>query len=136
MRASDLWDLVAQPDRFRAWWPWLRSFHAPAGFDPGSEWHCVVAPPLPYLVRFTIHVDEVRAPQRVTTHITGDIEGTARLEIAEQSACSSVARITSTLVPYSSALRTVGLVAPHLVNWGHDWVLDQGQSQFVRQTQA
>ena len=52
------WAAIGSVDDYPRWWPWLRSFEARA-LAPGDEWRCTVKPPLPYVVRFTIHLDEV-----------------------------------------------------------------------------
>jgi hypothetical protein len=130
--ASELWGLITQTDRYASWWPWLRAFDAPSSFSKGARWQCAVAPPLPYVVRFTIHITELVPRERVRTRISGDISGTARLELDEPSDGTTSARLISELAPSSRPLRAFGRVAPPLVRWGHDWVLDQGRLQFVR----
>lgn len=130
MGTSDLWSVIAHTHSYPVWWSWLRSFDGSAGFVPGAEWRCVVAPPLPYVVRFTIHFDEVMPARLVDTHVTGDIAGAARLELVEPTPGRCLARLRSSLAPSNRALRGFGRVARPLVEWGHDWVLDQGCRQF------
>ena len=126
----ELWEAIERTDRYPAWWSWLRSFEAPDGFTAGTQWRCLVAPPLPYVLRFTIHLDEVLPGELVVAHVSGDIAGTARLELEERSPSDSVARLRSSLAPSNRVLRSFGRVARPLVEWGHDWVLDQGRRQF------
>lgn len=125
---DELWEAMVRVDAYRGWWPWLRSFDAIA-LSPGEVWTAVVQPPLPYRLRFDLHLDEVLAPQIVSAVVAGDIEGSARLEITP-TAVGSELHFTSELSPTNPVLRTVARVARPLVRFGHDWVLDTGLRQF------
>jgi len=124
-----LWDRLRAVEEYPSWWPWLRRFHAADGFESGSSWRCVVAPPLPYVVRFTVALDRVEPPERVAATVDGDIRGTAELLVREEPEGSSV-RLRSGLAPADPVMRRFAAFAPALVGWGHDWVLDQGGRQF------
>jgi hypothetical protein len=124
-----VWKHIVAVDDYRRWWPWLRRFDA-AGLVAGDTWSCVVQPPLPYAVRFTVTLDEVIDCERVTATIGGEIEGIASLDLTERGdGCE--ARLVSDLAPANSFLRGVARVARPLVRFGHDWVLDTGAGQFV-----
>jgi hypothetical protein len=126
---AELWSALTQVDDYRSWWPWLRQFDARqlAG-DETRE--CVVQPPLPYRVRFSINLDEVREPTAIRASITGDVVGEARLDIAEHPD-GSEARLVSHLEPGNSLLRAVARLAAPVVRYGHVWVLDTGARQFI-----
>jgi hypothetical protein len=82
-------------------------------------------------VRFTIELVEVTPVASADAIVTGDIRGTARLTVAATDrGCE--ARLQSSLEPANRVLRGIGVVARPMIEWGHDWVLDQGQRQFVR----
>lgn len=124
---ADLWAAIGDTDRYRRWWPWLRSFEG-RGLVEGDRWRCVVQPPLPYAVRFTVALDEVVEGRRVTATVAGDVAGTARLEIGEHDeGCE--ARLVSSLAPAGRVLRVVATVARPVARLGHDWVLDAGARQ-------
>jgi uncharacterized protein YndB with AHSA1/START domain len=125
---EELWEAMAQVDAYRRWWPWLRHFDGIA-LGAGEVWTAVVQPPLPYRLRFEIHLDDVRAPHHVGAEITGDIEGQARLEVAPTSDGSEL-HVVSELEPTSSLLRAVAQVASPVARFGHQWVLDTGLRQF------
>lgn len=125
-----LWERLSATDEYRSWWPWLRSFRAPGGFEPDAEWTCAVAPPLPYVLRFTVRLDHVEPHRLVAASVDGDIGGTATLTIDGDDATSS-ARLVSSLHPRHPVLRGVGVVARPVIEHGHDWVLDQGRRQFT-----
>jgi uncharacterized protein YndB with AHSA1/START domain len=125
---EQFWALIADVDSYREWWPWLRSFEA-TGLDPGERWQCTVQPPLPYRVRFTVTLDEIIASNSISTTITGDIVGVARLDIAPRDDGCEI-RLRSSLGPESRVLRVVAATARPLVTFGHNWVLDTGAQQF------
>ncbi len=129
---ADLWARIAEVDRYEDWWPWLRRFEPHGGFRTAARWGCEVAPPLPYVVRFTIALDRVEQARRADATVSGDIRGTANLTVEPRPGGGAHARLVSKLAPANPVLRTFGLVARPLVEWGHDWVLDQGQRQFVQ----
>lgn len=128
---DELWDRVAEVDSYESWWPWLRRFDGRGGLAEGSEWNCVVAPPLPYRVRFRLHLDRVAPGSEVHALVSGDIGGEALLTVVGNGN-GSTARLRSELYPANPLLRRAGAVARPLIEWGHDWVLDEGCKQFVR----
>jgi hypothetical protein len=130
--AGELWSAISAVDRYRAWWPWLRGFEA-SGLHTGDEWRCVVQPPLPYTLRFTVTLDVVQPHRFVTATVGGDIRGSARLDIVERDDGGCDARMTSSLAPANRVLQAVAVVARPMARFGHDWVLDTGARQFRRQ---
>ena len=125
---DDLWEAMVRVDAYRGWWPWLRSFDAVA-LAPGEVWTAVVQPPLPYRLRFDIRLAEVEAPRLASAEVSGDIEGTARLEI-EPTSNGSELHFVSELAPTNAMFRTIAHLAQPLVRFGHEWVLDTGLRQF------
>lgn len=128
--AVELWSQLSDVRQYRRWWPWLRRFDAAGGFCTDACWSCVVAPPLPYVVRFTVRLDHVE-PGRVDATVSGDVRGDASLSVGDGPHGGSDARLRSRLAPADPVLRHAARLAPPLVRWGHDWVLDQGLRQFV-----
>ena len=130
---DELWERMSQVEDYRTWWPWLRRFEPGPGLVHGAVWSCEVEPPLPYVVRFVVHVDRVErhgATSAVWASVSGDIRGTALLTLAPENA-GTRATLVSRLAPSHPLLRGFGRVARPLVERGHDWVLDQGQQQFI-----
>ena len=125
-----LWDALARTDDYRRWWPWLRRLDG-ARFEAGAEWTCEVQPPLPYSLRFGLRLEEVEAPRFVTATVHGDITGHAALDVHPVVGGSEL-RLVSTLAPASTVLRSIARLAPPIVRFGHDWVLDTGLRQFRR----
>ena len=126
--ADELWEAMTDVGAYRQWWPWLRHFDADA-LEAGDRWEAVVQPPLPYRVRFTIHLDEVSPAKHIVARILGDIAGSARVDIVETSTGSRL-RLVSSLEPTSSVLRAVAAVGAPVARFGHEWVLKTGVRQF------
>jgi hypothetical protein len=127
-----LWSAITAVEDFPRWWPWLRHFDGER-LAPGERWGCTVQPPLPYVLRFELEITDVVAPRLVTARISGDLTGSARLEVRDLSGpdgARSEVRLRSDLAPANRALRTVATVARPVVRFGHDWVLDTGLQQF------
>jgi uncharacterized protein YndB with AHSA1/START domain len=140
---DDLWSRLTATDRYPEWWPWLADFDADRGFRAGSSWTCTVVPPLPYRIRFRLSLDEVEPARLVTARISGDIRGDAVLTVGPAAVVGdggsdggSEARLRSRLSPANPLLQGVGVTARPLVLRGHDWVLDNGQRQFVERAFA
>jgi len=125
---DELWQAMEQVEDYPTWWPWLRHFDA-GGLRAGTTWSAVVQPPLPYRLRFDLHLVEVQVPRLVTADVTGDIVGTAHLEITRIDTGSEL-HLVSELAPASSVLRAVAQVAAPVARFGHEWVLDTGLRQF------
>jgi hypothetical protein len=123
-----LWSAIAETGEYRRWWSWLTDFDA-GGLVAGDVWRCAVRPPLPYTLRFAIHIDEVVPATLVTARLSGDIAGTARVDIAPNHDGCDV-RVRSALGPGSAVFTTIALVARPIVRRGHDWILDTGARQF------
>ncbi|UDY35174.1 SRPBCC family protein [Dermatobacter hominis] len=130
-----LWSRVTATDEYARWWPWLADFDPGGGFRTGASWTCTVAPPLPYRIRFRLAIDEVQPARLVRARVTGDIRGEALLTI-DAGEGDSVARLRSRLSPANPLLQGFGVTARPLISWGHDWVLDSGQRQFVERAFA
>jgi hypothetical protein len=124
-----VWDAFGHPGRFRDWWPWLVAFDG-RELAPGRRWACAVSPPLPYLVRFTLHLTLVEPLRAVEASVEGDVVGDARLELSDVGTGSRI-HLVSDLAPGNAALQAFAVVAHPLVRRGHDWVLDTGARQFV-----
>lgn len=128
---DELWERIAAVDNYESWWPWLRRFEPTGGLAMGAEWNCEVSPPLPYKVRFSLWLDQVDPGVDAHAQVHGDIGGEALLTVVENGQ-GSTARLQSRLYPTNLLLRRAGQVARPLIEWGHDWVLDEGCRQFVR----
>jgi hypothetical protein len=128
----NVWAALARTDQYRAWWPWLRALDA-RGLERGDEWQCTVRPPLPYVVRFSLLLREVEPLDHVTAQLTGDIRGTARIDLRPTgpAGASTELRLRAALEPARPLLGVLGRLAAPVARFGHDWVLDTGARQFA-----
>ncbi len=129
-----LWATLSRTDAFPQWWRWLRAFDTNGdaeGLDEGVEAECTVRGPLPYALRFTVAVTEVKPEALVATAVTGDIEGPARLELRGVDD-GTEARLAWEVRVVDPALRATARVARPLMEWGHDVVVSRGVRQFHR----
>jgi hypothetical protein len=127
---ESLWALLEQTDHYVDWWSWLASLDG-GGLQAGSTAQCVVRAPLPYSLRFAVHIDEAIAPSRVVTRVDGDLAGPARLEIAARpGGCE--ARLVWALELRARVLRPLAVVTRPAMQWAHDRVVDTGLAEFRR----
>lgn len=126
---AKVWEAMGRVEEYRRWWPWLRTFEAEA-LRAGDVWECTVQPPLPYSLRFSIALGEVVPSESVRATVSGDVTGTAELELSDVAEGCAV-RLRSNLSPTNPLLRGVALVARPVARFGHDWVIDTGSRQFA-----
>ena len=124
-----VWTAMCALDAYQGWWPWLSGFEARA-LALGEVWTATVQPPLPYRLRFTITLTEVRGAEAVAAHVQGDVRGTARIDLADGPGGCEV-HLVSDLGPGHRVLQAVAAVARPVVQRSHDWVLDTGARQFA-----
>jgi Polyketide cyclase / dehydrase and lipid transport len=127
---EQLWAVLHRTDRYPGWWSWLREFEA-EGFEPGTTARCVIQSPLPYALRCTISVDEMRTAAEIVTTVSGDLRGPARLEVRGV-ADGCTARLVWSLVPGSPVLRHLARIGRPAMVWAHDRVVATGVDQFRR----
>ena len=130
----EVWNRLEDVAAYRTWWPWLRRFEARA-LAPGEVWTCEVRPPLPYVVSFSMTIEDVVVDELVVATLVGDIRGTARLTIRPEpgpgARPGSELRLAADLAPASLLLRAVMAGAGPVARFGHDWVIDTGAGQFA-----
>jgi len=132
-RLDEVWTALARTDLYQRSWPWLRGFDACA-LETGDTWRCEVQAPLPYRVRFTIHLVDVVAPTLVVAEVSGDIAGPARIDLAPAAGSDGTVtdlRLRSRLAPARRSFATLAAVAGPLSTWAHHRLLDTGARQFA-----
>lgn len=124
-----VWAALRQVERYRSWWPWLRSFDG-RSLATGERWTCSVQPPLPYRVRFTIELVDVVEAGHVTASIGGDVAGTARLDLVPLGAGTEL-QLTAELRAATRWLRQVERWAHPVARFGHDRIIDRALGQLA-----
>ena len=127
---ADLWAVISRTEDFTTWWPWLRTFDVDALAEDATA-QCVVQAPIPYRLRFTVHVRRVIPLELIDTVVSGDLAGPARLELAAQER-GSTARLTWEVELRDPVLRLASRVARPIMEWGHNWVVETGVRQFQK----
>lgn len=128
-----MWAAITGVDRYRTWWPWLRTFEG-SEFEPGARWRCVVSLRLPYRLRIEVRLTEVVPREWARAEITGDLDGWGHLTIHDDDRRDGgcVVRLASDLQPRRTALHLVDRYVPPVSRWGHDHLLTTGARQFRR----
>ena len=62
MLPDALWSALAETGDYQSWWPSLTDLDAD-GLIAGAVWRCTIRPPLPFPLRFAIHLDDAFAQQ-------------------------------------------------------------------------
>jgi uncharacterized protein YndB with AHSA1/START domain len=139
-----VWAAMTGVDRFRHWWPWLRAFEGTV-LAEGERWACQLAPPAPYRLRVVLHLVEVVPARRVAAEVSGDVSGTARLDLRPiratpegpagaghgPEACELV--LESSLEAVKPVVRLACALLPGLAGRSHGAVVDAAVRQFAAQ---
>jgi uncharacterized protein YndB with AHSA1/START domain len=127
---EQLWATFERTDRYREWWPWLRTLAIDGGgLRDGAVARVVIQAPLPYQLHCRVHVEEAAPPHRLVARVTGDLDGAARLELVP-TGTGSAARMAWSLDVTSPRLRRVATVARPALAWAHDRIVERGLVQF------
>ena len=128
-----LWDTLAQPDRYPAWWGWwLRDFGLDGdGLVDGAVLRGVVVPPVPYQMRVVVRLDHCVRPRRIDATVDGDLRGPAHLEL-EASDAGTRAAVAWRVEMMQRPMRVAAKVAHPLLRWGHDRVVEVTVAGFRR----
>ena len=127
---AELWRALAATDRYPEWWSWLRVLEG-AELREGTVAQCVVRAPIPYTLEFEVAVQRVVPHEVIDTHVHGDLEGPARLEISPRpQGCA--ARLAWTLEMRDALLRPFSVLARPVLMWAHDRLIATGLRDFER----
>jgi carbon monoxide dehydrogenase subunit G len=127
-----LWDSIQHSERFEGWWAWLREFRLEGpGLEAGAVLHGVVSPPVPYTMRIRVVLDHCTRPSRIDATVHGDLAGTAHL-VLEPTPDGSCAEVSWTIEMTQRAMRLAARLAPPLMRWGHDRVVEATVNSYRR----
>ena len=131
MPAAQLWAVLERTDRYPSWWSWLREFEAD-GFTTGTEARFVIQSPLPYALRCTLTIDEMRARRGDRHHrLRRPLRPGAPRDRA-RAATPAGARLVWSLTPGTFVLKQLALIGRPAMVWAHDRVVAVGVEQFRR----
>lgn len=133
---AELWTTLSRTDRYREWWPWLRTFAVDGADGDGDDAlatgrtaEVVIQAPLPYQLRCTVQVDDAVRHERLVTTVEGDLQGPARLELRPV-AGGTEARLAWSFELRAPLLRTLALFGRPAMSWAHDRIVERGLVQF------
>jgi hypothetical protein len=131
---AELWTTLSRTDRYREWWPWLRTFSVDDGRDgdvlaTDRIARVVIQAPLPYQLHCTVHVDDAVLDERLVTTVEGDLHGPARLEL-RPIAGGTEARLAWEFELRAPMLRALAIFGRPAMSWAHDRIVERGLSQF------
>ncbi|MSO78528.1 MAG: hypothetical protein EXQ79_02865 [Acidimicrobiia bacterium] len=127
---EQLWAVLQQTEQYPVWWSWLRELEG-GELREGAVARVLVQAPLPYKLRMDITVEHVVPQRSVDTHVRGDLQGPARLEVdATPGGCT--ARLIWSLKLRDSVLRPLSFIARPAMVWAHDRVIEIGLREFER----
>jgi hypothetical protein len=133
---DELWSTLARTDRYREWWPWLRTFAIntedgdnPDALTTGSVARVVIQAPLPYQLHCTVRVDDAVRDERLDTTVDGDLRGPARLDLRPVDG-GTEARLAWSLELQAPVLRTLAILGRPAMAWAHDRIVERGLVQF------
>jgi uncharacterized protein YndB with AHSA1/START domain len=134
VRPEELWTTLSHTERYREWWPWLRTFamdgaDGDSALTTGHTARVVIQAPLPYQLHCTIRVDDAVRDERLVTTVEGDLHGPARLELRPVDG-GTEARLAWEFELRAPLLRTLALVGRPAMAWAHDRIVERGLVQF------
>lgn len=129
---AELWATMGRVDCFSSWWSWLQEFSVEGeGLQSGTVLHGVVAPPVPFRMRLDVSVEECVPTRCISAVVHGDLEGAAQLAFDGDNDRSRV-RATWRVEMMQRPMRLAARIAPQLLRWGHDRVVDATVEGFRR----
>jgi len=129
---EEVWESIEHGERYEGWWAWLREFRfdGPGLYD-GVVLHGLVSPPVPYRMRLTVVLDHCVRPSSIDATVHGDLEGTAHLSL-DPDAGATRAEVAWTIEMMQRPMRLAARVAPGVMRWGHDRVVEATVASFRR----
>lgn len=134
---SELWAELEDVERFEEWWSWLRDLTLePPRLATGSVLTFTIETPLPYRMRCRVEMIDVAAGERIVTRVSGDLQGTASLELHPVSEDATRIELEWELEPTQKPMRLLLRVARPLILKTKDWAVDLALSSFRRNVEG
>ncbi|MDQ1457113.1 MAG: hypothetical protein QOH28_2733 [Actinomycetota bacterium] len=121
---EQVWAVLERFESLAAGWRWLCELRIDGpGLARGTVVRGVVAPPLPYRMRLEVILDDCVPERCIDASVHGDLEGVARISF-EGDDTETRAHATWTIEMRQPSMRVAARLAPRLLRWGHDRVVD------------
>lgn len=119
-----LWQELARVDQFERWWPWMRDVRLDgAALEPGSRISFRVVPPVPFTMRIAVDVIDSNEPEWIEGAVSGDLSGSARLELRPRGA-GSVCDVAWDVELADPKVRRIVHVARPVLLWAQRWAVE------------
>lgn len=127
---DEVWSGIERLDLFETWWSWLKDFRVEGpGLEAGTVLRGVVVPPVPYRMGVRVALLECVRPRRIEAAVQGDLEGRAQL-VLEPDGDGTRADVTWTIEMMQRPMRVAARLAPRMLRWGHDRVVESTVASF------
>jgi len=121
---GQVWAVLERFESLAAGWHWLRELRIDGrGLARGTVVRGVVVPPLPYRMRLEVILEDCVPERCIEASVHGDLEGVARISFEGDDA-ETRAHATWTIEMMQPSMRVAARVAPRVLRWGHDRVVD------------
>ena len=121
---EQVWAVLERFESLAAGWRWLRELRIDGGsLARGTVIRGVVVPPLPYRMRLEVVLDDCVRERCIDASVHGDLEGVARIAFEGDDTETRV-HAAWTIEMMQPSMRVAARLAPRLLRWGHDRVVD------------
>lgn len=120
---GDLWQELARVECFEQWWPWMREVRLKGeALAPGSSISFHVEAPARIRMRIRVDVTDSRAPDWIEGDVSGDLSGTARLELYRRGS-GSVCDVGWDVEIADPGVRRIIHAARPVLLWAQRWAV-------------
>lgn len=120
---DDLWQELARVECFEQWWPWMREVRLEGeALAPDSSISFDVEAPVRIRMRIRVDVTDSRAPDWIEGDVSGDLSGTARLELHRRGS-GSVCDVGWDVEIADPGVRRIIHAARPLLLWAQRWAV-------------
>ena len=119
-----LWAELQRVDMFGRWWPWMKNVHLEGeALAPGSVISFAVDPPVPYKMDISVEVTASERPHSLEGEVSGDLSGTASLDLAPVGEHTSVG-VRWDVELANPRIRAGILIARPILIWAQRWAVE------------
>lgn len=122
--ADRLWEELQRVGMFGRWWPWMKDVHLEGeALAPGSVISFAVDPPVPYRMDVSVEVRSSRRPVSIEGAVSGDLLGTATLDLHPRDEFTSV-EVSWDVELANPRIRAGILIARPILIWAQRWAVE------------
>lgn len=135
--AERMWHEMVDIERFESWWPWLRDLRVTdGGVVTGGRVHLGVVSPLPHRLHVQLEFVDVIEGRTIAVSATGDLTGTATLDLRAIDAGACEVDLVLDLEPTQAPMRLLVRIARPVIVRAMDWAIDIALRNFRRRVEG